>query len=140
MRIILLTAAILFSVLCSAQAKPKKKTTTVVRDPKKYGYWKITTVEADEKIPMDAAQIKVTFQGPTDTPPKKGVRIVCNNDSVLPPLDATGSYSLEVDPGKYKMKFAAPYWYRIITDSIHCKKQTTTNIFVRFEPQDFSAH
>lgn len=132
MKNILFVLFISLSFIINAQTKKTVQN-------KKHGYYEVTKVAPDKNMAMDETRITITFVGPTNTPARNAVKFICNNDSVFPSIDETGKYTVELDPGKYKMRFVVPYWHKVITDSIHCKKQTTTNILVRFEAQELKA-
>lgn len=106
---------------------------------KKKGYYTITKVAPENNMPDDETRVTFTFVGPDGKPAKSYVKIVCNNDSAFPVIDAQGNYTAELDPGKYKLKFSVPYWYEVKTDSINCKKKFKTNILIKFEAQDLKA-
>ena len=114
----------------------KGNSQSITAKSKKQGYYQITSVHPDKNMAYDETRIIFSFVGPTNAPARNGIKLVCNNDSVFPQVDANGEYTVELDPGKYKMRFSVPYWYVIKTDVIDCKSQTTTNITVRFEAQD----
>jgi hypothetical protein len=121
---------LLISGLSSIAQTTKKKP---VYDPKKHGSCTVAKVEKDEKCPGDMAHVMITFVGAAGTPCKRGVRVTRNHDSLVPTLDATGSYSVEVEPGKYNFHFSAPYWYRVHAAPLVLKEQTTTYLNVKFE-------
>jgi hypothetical protein len=104
----------------------------------KKGYAKITKVLPDKSLPSDEATVIFTFVGADNRPACKLVKVVCNSDSAFPNITATGNYTVGFDPGKYKMRFSVPYWYTIKTDSIVLKKQTVTNLMVKFEAEEIS--
>lgn len=109
---------------------------SIAEKNKKQGYYQITSVNPDKNMAYDETRIIFTFLGPTNSPARNGIKLVCNNDSVFPQIDINGNYTVELDPGKYKMRFSVPYWHMIKTVPIECKSQTTTKITVRFEAQD----
>ncbi len=117
----------------SQGAKTVKTTTS------KNGSAKISKVAPDLTIAQDEARIIFSFIGPDGKPARSHIKIVCNNDSAWPTVDANGNYTAELDPGKYKLRFSVPFWHEIITDSINCKKKTATTIVVKFEPVDIKA-
>jgi len=99
-----------------------------------FGSYKITKVLPEKSIKPNETRLVITFLGPTNAPACKNVKFVLNEeDSIFPVIDMAGKYSVEIDPGDYKMRFEVPFWYSVITDKIVCKKQTTTNITVKFE-------
>lgn len=132
MKNILILLLTVCSLSLAAQAKKTVQT-------KNNGSYEITKVYPDKSMAMDETRITITFVGPSNIPARSQVKFICNNDSIFPQIDEAGNYTVELDPGKYKMRFAVPYWHRIITDSIQCKKQTTTNIMVRFEAEELRA-
>jgi hypothetical protein len=104
----------------------------------KKGYAKVMKVLPDKSLPSDEARVIFTFVGADNRPACKLVKVVCNYDSAFPNINAAGNYTVEFDPGKYKMRFAVPYWYTIKTDSIPLKKQTVSHITVKFEAEEIS--
>ncbi len=104
---------------------------------KKNGYYTIIKVAPDNNMPEDETRVTFQFIGADNKPAKSHIKIVCNNDSAYPVIDALGHYTAELDPGKYKLKFSAPYWHMVKTDSILCKKKFRTTILIKFEAQDF---
>lgn len=120
------------SLICFSQ---KTKSSKIVKS-KKNGYYQITKVVADNIVASDEARVTFTFIGPENKPARSHIKIVCNNDSAWPVIDALGNYTAELEAGKYKMKFSVPFWYEIQTDSINLKKKTATNIIIRFESKD----
>ena len=104
----------------------------------KNGYAKVMKVTPDKSLPLDEARVIFTFIGPDNKPATKLIKVHCNYDSAFPAINAAGNYTVEFDPGKYKMKFQAPYWHPLKTDSIPLKKQTTSHITVKFEAMEIS--
>jgi hypothetical protein len=117
--------------VAAAQTKaPAKKTA----QNSKSGSYKVTKVLPEKSINPNETRLVITFLGPTNAPARNNVKFVLNEeDSIFPVIDVNGHYSVEIDPGEYKMRFEVPFWYSISTDKIVCKKQTTTNITVKFE-------
>jgi hypothetical protein len=102
---------------------------------KKHGYFTVN-VTPDKTQAEDETRVTFTFIGPDNTPARSNIKIVCNNDSAWPNIDPQGNYTIELDPGKYKMRFSVPFWYEVKTDSILCRKQTMNNIIVHFQAKD----
>ena len=101
MKTILLFSFLGLSLICVSQNAKNSKGV----QSKKGGY-KITKVTPDNSMASDETRIIFTFVGPDDKPARSHIKIVCNNDSAWPVIDAKGSYTAELDPGKYKMKFS----------------------------------
>ena len=127
------------SIILNAQSVAVKKTPASA-ESKKYGGYTVTSVEKDPRLAADISKVYITFIGANNKPVKQGVKIIFNNDSLVPELNASGIFSSELEPGKHDFQFAAPYWYRVKTIPINFKPQHTINIKVKFEAQDFSAH
>jgi hypothetical protein len=106
---------------------------------KKHGHYDVV-VKPGNELAMDETQIVFTFIGPNNMPACHNVKIVCNNDSAFPHIDTKGNYKVELDPGKYKLRFSVPFWYEVRTDSITCKARTSNNIIVKFEAKDNPSH
>jgi len=119
---------------CNAQTKTTKK--VAEKDPKKYGYCKVTAVEENPKFHENNAMVIISFIGPNNMPHKSGVRFVYNHDSLVPKLDKDGKHTMLLNAGKYKMQFFVPYWHRIISDSITIRGKHTTRIQVHFQAVD----
>jgi len=117
-------------------SQPKSNKKSPVKDPKKYGYCKVTAVEENAKFHENNALVIISFLGPNNMPHKSGVRFVYNHDSLVPKLDHDGKYTMRLDPGKYQMQFFVPYWHRIISDSITIRGKHTTRIQVHFQAVD----
>jgi hypothetical protein len=129
MKTLLLSILLGFGLNSLAQTAKKKP----VYDPKKHGSCTITKAEKDPKCPGDMAHVSMSFVGAAGTPCKRGVMITTNNDSIVPTLDATGSYTVEVEPGKYNFHFSAPYWYRVHAAPLLLKEATNTHLEIKFE-------
>ncbi|MGZ3901882.1 MAG: hypothetical protein ACXVDC_16265 [Bacteroidia bacterium] len=110
----------------NAQTPAKKKT----------GSYKVTEVVKDKSLP-NKAKVTFKFVGPNNKPVKSNVKFVYNNDSLFPVINEEGKYTISMIPGKYKMRFAVPYWHEVSTDSIMCHKQSLMTILVKFEAKDF---
>lgn len=104
---------------------------------KKKGFCKVTEVTRDASLAANKTKVTLKFLGPDAKPVKSNVKFVYNNDSLFPSISDQGKYSITLTPGKYKMRFAVPYWHEIISDSITCNKQTYMSITVKFEAKDF---
>lgn len=101
---------------------------------KKQGSCTVTKTEKDPHCPGDMSIVKFTFIGASNHPVKKGVMLVLGRDSLVPPLDpATGTFSIELDPGKHSFQFAVPYWYRVKSDIVDLKPGNATHLKVKFE-------
>ncbi len=120
-----------FTSLCQTAKKTGKNI--------KNGYAKVTKVEPDHTVHHEDARIVFTFVGADGKPAKSHIKVVCNHDSAWPTVNSYGNYIAEVEPGKYKMRFAVPFWHEVTLDSIMCKKKTATHIYVKFESLDFKA-
>lgn len=103
------------------------------------GSAKIIKVNPDKNMAYDEARIIISFKSPNNTSASKNIKVVCNNDSAFPTIDATGTYTLDLDPGKYKFRFAVPYWHTVKIDNVQLKQQTTTYLNVKFEAQELRA-
>ena len=122
---------ILIFVTLTLTAQTKKAGSPVAS--KKQGSCTLTKTEKDPRCPGDVARVQITFIGASNSPVKRGVMMVINHDSLMPPLDAHGTYTFEVDPGKFKFQFSVPYWYRIKSETFLLQPKTLTSIRVKFE-------
>jgi hypothetical protein len=109
----------------------------IAQQPKKNGFCKVTEVTKDASLAANKTKITIKFIGPNAKPVKSNVKFIYNNDSLFPVINEQGKYSITLVPGKYKMKFAVPYWHEVSSDSISCNKQTYMSITVKFEAKDF---
>lgn len=102
------------------------------------GCGKITKVEPinNANIRPDRALLVFKFLGPGGKPATKWVKIVVDNDTVVPTIDATGSTKITSKSGAHKLKFKAPYWYLVTMDKVVLKNQMMYNILVRFEAEE----
>lgn len=133
---LLLILSSTFSLL--SQTKVVKKSPSA--ESKKHGGYTVTSVEKEPRLASDIAKVYITFIGANNKPVLKGVKIIFDNDSLIPELNSSGVFSSELEPGKHDFEFAVPYWYRVKTIPINFKAQHAINIKVKFEAQDFSAH
>src|SRR6185369_3887774 len=76
------------------------------------GCGKITKVEPTtiKGIKPGRALLDFKFVGPGGMPATKWVKIVVDNDTVVPVIDKSGGTKLTSKPGAHKLKFKAPYW------------------------------
>ncbi|MBA3663470.1 MAG: hypothetical protein H0W61_04585 [Bacteroidetes bacterium] len=103
----------------------------------KRGLCKVTEVIKDKKLPAGKTKVTISFVGPDNKPVKSNVKFVYNNDSLFPKINSEGKYSISLAPGKYKLRFAVPYWYEVVSDSITFHNQSLMSVLVKFQPKDF---
>ncbi|MBK9284581.1 MAG: hypothetical protein IPM51_09720 [Sphingobacteriaceae bacterium] len=125
------------SLLTNAQIKPGQKASAA--DKKKFGGYTVTSVDKAVHLAKDISKINITFIGANNKPVKKGVKIIFDNDSIIPELSEGGIFSSELEPGKHEFSFSVPYWYKITTVPINFKEQHIVYMKVKFEAQELSA-
>jgi hypothetical protein len=120
---------ILFSCFAQAQSNNvgKKSSYTVKKEPNTSGK-------------KDKCMFNIKFIGADGTPHKSGARLIINNDTIFPKIDAQGNYHSYLPPGKYKIFAFVPYWQDVITDSIVFKKDQVTTIRMKFEALEIRKH
>jgi hypothetical protein len=125
-RVFILT--VFFTSLVHAQNKaPKKSSYTVKKEPNTSGK-------------KDKCMFNIKFIGADGTPHKSGARLIINNDTIFPKIDAQGNYHSYLPQGKYKIFAFVPYWQDVVTDSITFKKNEVTTIRMKFEAIEIRKH
>jgi len=102
------------------------------------GCGKITKTEptTNKKIKPNRALLNFKFVGPTGKPATKWVKIVVDNDTVVPVLDKNGATKITSTPGPHTLKFKAPWWYTVSMNQVMLKDKTTYHILVKFEAEE----
>lgn len=104
---------------------------------KSKGYYKIAANETDKTMAQTKSRVTFKFIGPTGKPVKSNVKFVFNNDSLFPKIEENGNFSMNLVPGKYKMRFDAPFWNSVRMDSTLFRKQGYMSILVKFEAKSY---
>lgn len=104
---------------------------------KSKGYYKIAANETDKSMTGNKSRVTFKFIGPTGKPINKNVKMVYNNDSLFPKIEENGNYSMNILPGKYKLRFEVPFWVPVATDTLMFRKQGYMSILVKFEAKNY---
>jgi hypothetical protein len=82
------------------------------------------------------ALLEFKFVGPGGRPATKWIKIVLDNDTIVPQIDVNGTTKLTSKPGPHKLKFKAPYWYVVHMDQVILKDKMTYQILVKFASEE----
>ena len=126
MRSLLIFLLALFSLCINAQ---QKKST-----------YKLSSVMSPKGIIRQTTKLTVTFIGPTKQPAKSYVKMLVNNDTLVPEINSKGIYVTYLDTGIYKLKFIVPTWYDVVVDSLKCGENVDMNIKVYFEAKEIKLY
>ncbi|MCD6068201.1 MAG: hypothetical protein K0S33_3027 [Bacteroidetes bacterium] len=102
------------------------------------GSYKISRAKRNKQVQEGKAKLIVQFIGPNGKPVTSQIKFAMNTDSVVPVIDETGTYSMQLKAAKYKFNFVAPtWWYSVPTDSIRFKAGKVRTLQVRFEAKEY---
>lgn len=100
------------------------------------GYYKLSKLKAEKSSKEEKTRIQFRFEGPDGQPAKSHVKFTMNTDTIIPAIDAQGTFDIYAKPGKYKFLFTTPGWYAVGTDSIQLKKDHPLSLFIHFEARE----
>lgn len=129
--ILILLLSSVFS--CLAQTKKNE-----IKSGKKSSYTVLK--EPNTNMKKGKCMFNIKFVGVDGTPHKSGARLIFNNDTIFPKIDAKGVYHDWINEGKYKITAFVPYWQDVITDSILFKKNQIITIRLKFEAIELRPH
>lgn len=112
---------------------------SLLSQPKKSTY-KISSFMSPKGIIRNTAKLTVSFIGPTKQPVKSHVKMLVNNDTLVPKINTKGIYVTYLDTGIYKLKFFVPTWYDVAIDSLDCGENEDININVYFEAKEIKIY